>query len=113
MLLFSLPGFYKRWLFSSAAGNVTEVPVTGSIMMSNAAALRDCMLAGIGPALLADWLIDADIAAGRCRDVFPDYRAAATSFDTGAWLIYPTRRFVPNKVRAAVDFLKQKLRRPS
>ena len=50
-----------------------------------------------------------DLAAGRCVDLFPDYRVAATSFDTGAWLIYPTRRLLPHKVRAAVDFLRSRL----
>jgi DNA-binding transcriptional LysR family regulator len=35
---------------------------------------------------------------------------AAISFDTGAWLVYPSRAFLPNKVRVAIDFLRRELR---
>jgi len=36
-------------------------------------------------------------------------REAATTFDTAAWLVYPSRAFVPRKVRAMVDFLRVRL----
>ena len=36
-------------------------------------------------------------------------REAATMFDTAAWLVYPSRAFVPRKVRAMVDFLRVRL----
>lgn len=108
-LLFSLPAFRSRWLFRDAAGAVTEAPVRGGMVLSNALALRDAMLAGLGPALLANWLVDEDIAAGRCVDLFPDYAVAATTFDTAAWLVYPSRRFLPEKVRVALDFLRERL----
>ncbi len=108
-LLFALAEFRTRWLFRAASGNITEVPVNGGIVISNALAIRESMLSGLGPALLADWLIDDDIAAGRCIGILPDYQVTATTFDAGAWLIYPSRTFLPNKVRIAIDFLKKHL----
>ena len=110
-LLFALPEFRSRWLFRSAEGKIAEVPVDGDVLISNALALRDCALASMGPALLADWLIDDDLAAGRLVDVFPAYHVAASSFDTAAWLLYPSRAFLPNKVRVSIDFLRRKLSR--
>ena len=109
-VLFALPEFRSRWLFRDAAGSVTEVPVDGDLVISNALAVRDCALAGLGPALLPHWLIDGDIAAGHLVDLFPTYQVAATSFDTAAWLLYPSRSFLPNKVRVAIDFLTARLR---
>lgn len=111
-LCFTLPAFRSRWLFRDPQSSVTEVQVSGTVTMSSALGLRRAAIQGLGPALLADWLIDQEITAGRLIDLFPDYRVTATSFDTGAWLLYPSRAFLPNKVRVAVDFLRQHLGSP-
>lgn len=108
-LLFTLPEFRSRWLFRDQAGAVRSVPIDGDVVISSALALRACALSGMGPALLANWLIDDDIAHGRLIDPFPNYAVTATDFDTAAWLLYPSRTFLPNKVRAMIDFLKQQL----
>jgi DNA-binding transcriptional LysR family regulator len=110
-LLFTFPEFRTRWLFRDRKGAVTEIPVHGEIIVSNALALRECALLGLGPALLADWLVDEDIAAGRLVQLFPEYAAAATTFETAAWMLYPSRAFLPHKVRVAIDFLRRHLRR--
>ena len=110
-LRFALPEFRSRWLFRSAGGEIEEVAVDGDVLISNALALRECAIAGMGPALLANWLIDDDLAAGRLIDAFPAYHVAAASFDTAAWLLYPSRAFLPNKVRVSIDFFRRKLSR--
>ena len=106
-VLFALPEFRTRWLFRSRKGELSEVAVDGDLVVSNALALRDCALAGMGPSLLANWLIDEELAAGRLIDLFPSYRVTATDFETAAWLLYPSRTYLPNKVRATIDFLKR------
>jgi DNA-binding transcriptional LysR family regulator len=105
-LLFALPGFRSRWIFRNSAGATTEVPVHGGIIASGALALRTLALAGMGPTLLADWLVGDDIAAGRLVDLFPKHQVTATTFETAVWLLYPSRSFLPGKVRAMIDFLK-------
>lgn len=106
-LLLAIPAFRARWLFRSAAADVEEVLVDGDIVISTPLGVREAALAGLGPALLPDWLIDMDIAHSRLVDVLPDHAATATTFDTGAWAIYPSRAFLPNKVRVAIDLLKR------
>ena len=108
-LLFTFPEFRSRWLFRDGRGQVREIPVSGDIAMSNALGLRQAALEGLGPALLADWLVDQDIATGQLANLFPHYDVAATTFDTGAWLLYPSRAFLPSKVRVTIDFLKARL----
>lgn len=105
-LLFSLPDFRTRWLFRRH-GAIIEQPVRGTLILSNALALRSAALAGLGPTLLPDWLIGHALAAGDLVDVFPDYDVAATTFETAAWLLYPSRAYLPIKVRATIDFLKK------
>lgn len=108
-LLFPLPDFRSRWLFRDNVGTVNAVPIDGDVVISSALALRECALNGMGPTLLANWLIDDDIAQGRLIDLFPGYQVTATDFETAAWLLYPSRAYLPNKVRVMIDFLKQNL----
>ena len=64
----------------------------------------------VGPALLADWLVADDLAAGRLVDLFPEYEATPTDFDNAVWLLHTSRSYVPKRVRAFVEFMKQRIR---
>lgn len=63
----------------------------------------------MGLALLPHWLINDDLRSGTLVNVFPDYEVTATDFSTAAWLVYPSRAYVPLKVRVFIDFLKQSI----
>lgn len=106
-LLFSLPGFRSRWIFRDGAGATSEIPVQGHTIISNAGALQQCAIAGMGLTLLPNWLIDDDLRVGTLVNVFPQYAVTATDFNTAAWLVYPSRTYVPLKVRVFIDFLKK------
>lgn len=110
-LRMTLPEFRARWRFRDRDGRVEEVPVDGDVSISNALALREAARAGLGPALLADWTVREDLASGRLVDLFPDHDVTATSFETAAWMLYPSRAFLPTKVRVAIDFLQRTLGR--
>ncbi|MGL5804213.1 MAG: LysR family transcriptional regulator, partial [Xenococcaceae cyanobacterium] len=56
---------------------------------------------------LPHWLIDEDLRAGKLVNVFPDYQVTATDFNTAAWLVYPSRSYVPLKIRVFIDRLKK------
>jgi DNA-binding transcriptional LysR family regulator len=109
-LRFALPEFRSRWLFRRAGEEPFEVAVSGRTVIANALSLRQAARDGLGPALLADWLIGGDLARGDLVDLFPEYDCTATEFDTAAWALYPSRSFLPRKVRVAIDFLREKLR---
>ena len=105
-LRFPFAGFRSRWLFRRPDCDILEVPVGGKVVASNAMALFQLAAAGEGPALLADWTADNAIRRGDLVDVFPEYEVTATDFDTGVWLLYPSRAYLPSKVRVFIDFLK-------
>ncbi|MEM6464406.1 MAG: LysR family transcriptional regulator [Pseudomonadota bacterium] len=105
-ITFSLPGYQPLWRFRGADEKTMDVPVSGKLSATNALALRRAAIEGIGIALLGDWTIDADLRAGRLLDVFPAWRASASGFDTAAWILYPSRSYMPAKTRAFIDFLK-------
>jgi DNA-binding transcriptional LysR family regulator len=106
-LLLSLPEFRSRWLFRDASGTVSEIAVDGDVLISNPLGLLSCAIEGMGPALLVDWLIKDELVKGTLVDLFPNYEVTATDFETAAWLLYPSRTYLPRKVRVAIDFLRR------
>ena len=108
-LLFPLIGFKTRWIFKHKTGNVQEIPVRGNTIISNAIALQQCAISGMGLTLLPHWLIDEDINTGKLVRLFPDYQVTATDFNTAAWLLYPSRAYIPLKVRVFVEELRKHL----
>jgi DNA-binding transcriptional LysR family regulator len=109
-LLFPYPGYRSQWRFRAKNAEVIEVPVNGAVTISNALALHRAALDGLGPVLLADWLVRQDMQRGRLVDLFPKYEVTATDFETAAWVLYPSRAYVPRKVRAFIDVLKSHTR---
>ncbi|MEM1255636.1 MAG: LysR family transcriptional regulator [Cyanobacteria bacterium P01_H01_bin.21] len=106
-LLFPLTGFRSRWLFKSKDEQLTEVSISGHTIISSAIALKQCAISGMGLALLPNWLVNEELCSGILINVFPEHKVTATDFNTAAWLVYPSRAYVPLKVRVFIDFLKQ------
>ncbi|MFZ5747010.1 MAG: LysR family transcriptional regulator [Pseudomonadota bacterium] len=108
-LRFALPGFRDRWLFRDTTGATTEVPVDGWLVISNALSLRHAALDGLGAALLADWLVGRDLHQGALVDLFPAYEVTATDFDAGVWALYPSKAYLPQRVRLMIDFIRRQM----
>ncbi len=108
-LRFPLAGYRDRWRFRNADGQVEEVQVGGRTVISSAIGLRDCAIANMGIALLAHWLIDDELANGNLIQLLADYDVTATDFETLAWLVYPSRQYVPLKVQKLINYLTQHL----
>jgi DNA-binding transcriptional LysR family regulator len=108
---FSIPGFRDRWLFRAGEGEAKiPVAVNPRLLSTNGLALRECALSGLGASLLPDWLIGDDVAEGRLVDVFPNHEVAVVDAPTGAWLVYPSRSYVPAKVRSFIEFMRNAVR---
>ncbi|MEH7830223.1 LysR family transcriptional regulator [Gemmobacter denitrificans] len=106
-LRFPLPGFRDRWMFRDTAGRVTEVPVDGWLICSNALSLRRAALDGLGVALLTDWLVGQSLRDGTLIDLFPQLEVTATGFESGIWALYPTKAYLPQRVRLMIDFIRR------
>ncbi len=102
-LLFPLLGFRTRWIFKDKTTNIQEIPVKGDTIISNAIALQQCAISGMGLSLLPHWLIDGDVRSGKLVKLFPDYEVTATDFNTAAWFVYPSRAYIPLKVKVFVE----------
>ncbi|CAN5454261.1 LysR family transcriptional regulator [soil metagenome] len=109
-LRYPVQGYGSRWRFRKGDGDAFEVPVSGRVLATNGIALVQCAVAGMGVLMLPRWNVAAELRSGALVDLFPDYHATASEFDIAAWMLYPSRSYLPLKVRALADFLKQKFR---
>lgn len=104
-LRFPLPGFREFWTFSNPTGTV-DVPVSGSVEIAGALAMREAARAGMGPTLLADWMLGKDLASGRLIDPFPHMQVSAASRDTEPYILTASRNYQPLKTRCFIDSLR-------
>lgn len=111
-----VPGF-DRWRIEpgaapEAGGGAELLVPAGSPGLTSPLVLRDAALAGLGAAILADWLVAGPLAEGRLVDLCPGASCIpeGTPGDTAAWIIYPSRAYLPRRVRLFIDHLRAGLR---
>lgn len=61
----------------------------------------------MGLTLQAHWMVGRELRAGTLVDVFPDYEVTAALDETDVWLLYPSRKYVPQKVELFVAYLRE------
>jgi len=103
-LVYSLLKTVNIWHFCHDDKDIS-VSVSGNFQCDNGDAILEMVLRGGGLAQLPIWMLDEHLTSGRLQQVMPDYVAKPLPFNA----IYPQSRYVPLKVRAFVDFIKQKL----
>ncbi|MGB2741860.1 MAG: LysR family transcriptional regulator [Cognaticolwellia sp.] len=108
-LRFSIPGYREAWKFRQPNKKEFSVPVTGHLLISHGMTMTASAVAGLGVALLPDWLCQDELVDGSLLDLFPDYECAAADFDTSAWLVYPSSDYMPLKLSAFIDCLKSEI----
>jgi DNA-binding transcriptional LysR family regulator len=77
-----------------------EVEVNGPLIVTSSVSMASAALDGIGIAYVFARQVEADIAAGRLVPVLPECWPTFTGFH----LYYPTRKQMPAKLRAFIDY---------
>lgn len=91
------------WRLRGPKGDI-DVRASGNLRLNDDEALSAAVLGGLGVALLPTFIVGRDLQAGRLRAVLSDYVPAERHIHA-AWL---PNRHLPAKVRAFVDFLKER-----
>ncbi len=108
-IVFSMKRFRSRWYFRNGSGKLMEQPLQESLVLSPTGAILDAAVEGLGVALLPEFLLGDYLKKGQLKVCLPKWDVSARSFDMAAWLIYPSRSYLPGKTRAMIDFLKAQL----
>lgn len=93
------------WRFVDQAGELSEVPVRGSLQSDNGQALLMAMLADQGLAVMPDWAVRSEIESGKLVRLLPQYKVSHIEFDNGIYAVFQQSRQVPSKVRVFIDYL--------
>ncbi|MBU6484915.1 MAG: LysR family transcriptional regulator [Betaproteobacteria bacterium] len=97
----------NQWRYTDAAGTAHEVRVSGPVHANSGAMLAALAVAGVGIILEPDFIVAADVRAGRLVRLLPDYTPPSMRI----YAAYPSRRHLSAKVRTFVDFLAARFER--
>jgi DNA-binding transcriptional LysR family regulator len=93
-------GWDDVWWFAGQEGAVSA-SVRGRFRANNSDAVRRAALDGHGIALLSHLLVADDISGGRLRVLMPAFPPARFPLT----VVYPSRRNLPLRVRAVIEYL--------
>lgn len=100
------PHDYQRWVFPEKAG-AEEVRVQARYVTDSTYMALRLVERGLGVSMLPDYICREGLEAGRLRKLF----GGRYEIDHNIYLLYPSRRYVPSKVRAFLDFLEEQFPR--
>jgi DNA-binding transcriptional LysR family regulator len=96
-----------EWQFNGPSG-MESVRVSACMHTNNGDTCRLAALDHQGIVLQPDFLVGEDLRRGALVELLPRYRA----MELGIHAVYPTRKYLPLKIRRLVDFLAESLRSP-
>ncbi|MCY1042065.1 LysR family transcriptional regulator [Corallococcus sp. bb12-1] len=100
-LLFSSRTRRQHWRLRQKDGAWVTVEGRSRFRLDSGEAIRDAAVAGLGIAYLPGFLVDEDLAGGRLKALLPSCETGVV----GIMAIYPSKRYLPAKVRRFIDLM--------
>lgn len=94
----------QQWRFTDAEGNTESVRVPVRLRANNGDLLLEAAAAGLGIVATPTFIAYRAVLEGRLVPLLTDYRMPVVH----AYAVYPSRRFLPRRVRALVEFLGER-----
>ena len=91
---------FNRWLFKEGAG-ASEIHVSGRLLSTSGEVVYDWILEGRGIGIKGCWGVEDDLSSGRLTECLAQYACD----DADLYLVYASKRHLPLRVRALIDFL--------
>lgn len=91
----------QNWIFSKGGGNDESIALNASFAVNSMIMQKQAALGAMGIALLPQEMVTDELQAGTLVKVLGDY--AVLNGDVAVSLVYPSREFVPRKVREFID----------
>jgi DNA-binding transcriptional LysR family regulator len=96
--LHSLP---EPWKLSDSQGHTANVPVNFVMNANNLALVIHAVRAGVGIGQQVKYFLEAEFSDGRLVPILPGWQTGSVELS----LVYPSREYMPRRVRAAIDFI--------
>ncbi|AYG65296.1 MULTISPECIES: LysR family transcriptional regulator [unclassified Rhizobium] len=94
---------HDPWRLDGPQGSLTFRP-EGRLITNSSEVVREAVIAGLGIALRSTWDVGPELRSGRLVQVLPAYEG---SHNVTLSAVYPSRQFLPAKVRVFIDFLAE------
>lgn len=94
---------FNRWLFRQGS-EIQETHVSGRLMSTSSEVVYDWILQGRGIGIKGSWDIEDDLSSGRLVECLPEYACDPADL----YLVYASKRHLPLRVRAFIDFLTER-----
>lgn len=91
----------ESWRLVGPHGPINHKP-DGMLITNSSEVIREAVLAGLGIALRSTWDVGAELKNGRLIQVLPAYEG---SRHLSLSAVYPSRQFLPAKIRLFIDYL--------
>ncbi|OWV74243.1 LysR family transcriptional regulator [Rhizobium sp. N122] len=104
-LIFTSRNQRQGWRFRGNSSSWIKAQGRSRLRLDSGEAIRDAARAGLGIALLPDFLIAGDLAAGHLRQVLPELEADDTKIVT----LYPDKRLLEPRIHRFIDLLVEAL----
>lgn len=103
-LVYEQKSRYSTWYFFDN-GEGLNVPVSGDLVSNNGEFLCSAAVKGLGIIYLPEFIASNNLASGELEHILADYYAAPI----GVYAMYPSRHFLPLKVKRLIEHLKLSL----
>ncbi len=94
---------HDPWRLEGPKGSLIFRP-EGRLITNSSEVVREAVIAGLGIALRSTWDVGTELREGRLVQVLPAYEG---SHNVTLSAVYPSRQFLPAKVRVFIDFLAE------
>lgn len=83
-------------------GKTVAVRISGPLVTDDATSLIQAAVAGVGIAMVSDWLAGPELKSGRLVPVLSGHPVATTE---GIYIVHPSAKLIPAKTRVFIDWL--------
>lgn len=105
LIHYTLSASGGSWKLKAPNGAERVVRGAGPFSSNNGDAILSAVEAGLGIAIIPDFIADASLEAGRVVELMRSF----TPEPLGIWAVYPAGRHHPPKLRVFVDYLADRL----
>jgi DNA-binding transcriptional LysR family regulator len=105
-IVYDVGGGGTYWTFKRGRTEAS-VSVSGRLRVTAAEGVREAVLAGLGPAVVSEWMFSPELKRGVVKAALEDWALPPMQL----WAVYPTGRRASAKARAFVAFVEEALTR--
>ena len=99
-------GHPQKLALHASDGRTETMHITPAIISEGVTSIREIVKAGVGAAILPDWLIIDDLKAEHVVRILPEWHAE----NLAAHIVYPVQRHMSQRVSSFIDFADSYMR---